>query len=179
MIILLCTQVVGIARRSEIVEQRAKQLAGKKGKLHALKADVSKEEDIVKAFKWIEKNCGPVHILVNNAGTASMGTLLETAPEDWKKTLDLNILSLCVATKEAVKMMKSNKINGHIIHINSTFGHQITTYNWNVYPASKFAVTALTETLRQELAASGCKIRVTVSGWRVKGFWNLSLFLER
>ncbi|KAJ3651624.1 hypothetical protein Zmor_017651, partial [Zophobas morio] len=47
--------VVGIARRSEIVEQRAKQLAGKKGKLHALKADVSKEEDIVKAFKWIEK----------------------------------------------------------------------------------------------------------------------------
>ena len=52
----------------------------------------------------------------------------------------------------------------HIIHINSVGGHRVYTPQFNVYPASKFAVTALTETLRQELNSLGTKIRVTVSG---------------
>ncbi|RZC42511.1 hypothetical protein BDFB_002988 [Asbolus verrucosus] len=58
--------------------------------------------------------------------------------------------------------MKANNINGHIIHINSIFGHNVPNYpNLNVYPASKYAVTALTETLRQELNQLGSKIRIT------------------
>lgn len=124
---------------------------------------MSKEEDVLRAFKWIESNLGPIHVLVNNAGAAAMGGLTDGKTEEWRKVLELNILSVCVATREAVKMMRANKVNGHIIHINSTFGHQVTTHAWNIYPASKFAVTALTETLRQELSALGCKIKITVS----------------
>jgi NADP+-dependent farnesol dehydrogenase len=60
--------VVGLARRVERVEELAKKFHGKKGKLHAVKADLSKEEDILNAFKWTSDNVGPVHILVNNAG---------------------------------------------------------------------------------------------------------------
>ncbi|KAJ3651639.1 hypothetical protein Zmor_017665 [Zophobas morio] len=152
--------VVGIARRTELIEERAKNLT-KKQKLYAVKADLSKEEDILNALKWIEDNVGPFHILINNAGTTSMGGLLDTSTENMKKVLDLNILALSIITRETVKMMKTHKIDGHIIHINSNLGHQVLTHALNIYPASKFAVTALTETLRRELNSLGLKIKIT------------------
>ncbi|RZC35874.1 hypothetical protein BDFB_013527, partial [Asbolus verrucosus] len=67
-----------------------------------------------------------------------------------------------MATREAVKIMKANSINGHIVHINSMCGHRVPGVPYiNVYAASKYAVTALTETLRQELNQLGSKIKVT------------------
>ena len=125
---------------------------------------MTKEEDILKVFKWSKDNLGPVHILVNNAGRVAHTNLTEGKTEDWKSVFDLNVLGLCIATREAVKIMKENKINGHIVHVNSIVGHQVVNYpGLNVYPASKFAVTALTETLRQELNHQGLKIKITVS----------------
>lgn len=78
--------------------------------------------------------------------------------------LDTNVLGLCIATREALKSMKKNDINdGHVIHINSVAGHWVPFFDGiSIYPASKHAVTALTETLRQELISKGSKIRVTV-----------------
>ncbi|XP_063911350.1 farnesol dehydrogenase-like [Zophobas morio] len=153
---------LGLARRSEKVEEHAKKLAGKKGKLYAFKADISKEEDILKAFKWVTENLGPVHILINNAGIVQQTNLVEGDAEKWKKIIDTNVIGLSIATREAVKIMKQNKIDGHIIHINSTLAHRISYQPFaNVYPASKYAVTALTETLRQELNHFGLKIKIT------------------
>lgn len=69
-----------------------------------------------------------------------------------------------IATREAVRIMRANDIAGHIIHINSLGGHRVIYFpDLNVYSASKFAVTALTETLRRELQANKLKIKVTVS----------------
>ncbi|XP_969915.1 farnesol dehydrogenase [Tribolium castaneum] len=154
--------VIGIARRIELIEQKVAELCEHKGKLYAYKADLSKEEEIVEAFKWIEENVGPVHILVNNAGSSKDTTLYDGDTNAWRSVLDLNILTLCIATREAIKSMRNNDINGHIIHINSIFGHRVPTLvGLNIYSASKFAVTALTETLRQELNSIGSKIKVT------------------
>ncbi|KAJ3660773.1 hypothetical protein Zmor_005205 [Zophobas morio] len=100
--------VVGLARRSERVEDLVKQLEGKKGKLYALKTDISKEKDILKAFKWVSDNLGPVHILINNAGIIQQTNLTEGDTEKWKKIFDTNVLGLCIATREAVKIMKAN-----------------------------------------------------------------------
>ena len=128
-----------------------------------MKADISKEEDILKAFQWVTKKVGPVHILINNAGIVQQTNLVEGDAEKWKKIFDTNVIGLSIATREAVKIMKQNKIDGHIIHINSTLGHRIFYHSFaNVYPASKYAVTALTETLRQELNHLGLKIKITV-----------------
>ena len=106
----------------------------------------------------------PVHILINNAGRGAKANLTEGETRQWKKVFNLNVLGLSIATREAVKVMKENKINGHIIHMNSIAGHQVLNFEVpSVYSASKFAVTALTETLRQELNQQGLKIKVTVS----------------
>lgn len=152
-----------MARRKEKLEELAKKLAGKKGKLYAVKADITKEEDVIQAFEWTTKNVGPVHILVNSAGLAVMAPLLEAKTEIYKQVFDVNVLGLCVATREAVKIMRKNNIDGHIIHINSVVGHKVVFPGSNVYSASKFAVTALTETLRQELNSIGSKIKISVS----------------
>jgi NADP+-dependent farnesol dehydrogenase len=103
-------QVVGLARRVERVEELAKKLQGKKGKLHGVKADISKEEDIINAFKWTSDNLGPVHILVNNAGVSEKTNLTtEGDTEKWRKVFDTNVMGLCIATREAVKIMKAKK----------------------------------------------------------------------
>jgi NADP+-dependent farnesol dehydrogenase len=163
-------QVVGLARRSERVEELAKKLHGKKGKLHAVKADISKEEDILNAFKWTSDNLGPVHVLVNNAGVAENTNLTTQGDtKKWKNVFDTNVMGLCIATREAVNIMKAKNIDGHIIHINSTLGHIVPPFpGLHVYGASKYAVTALTDTLRHELRHLGLKIKITsVSPGRV------------
>lgn len=107
--------------------------------------------------------------------------LLEGDTETWKKILDTNVLGLCIATREAVKNMRENNVDGHIIHINSLAGHIVVNVpNLSVYTASKFAVTALTETLRQELNSIGSKTKITVGNFSAEkmGF-KTPLFCNR
>lgn len=167
-------QVVGLARRKEKIEQLSETLADQPGKLHAFRADISKEEDILAAFKWIKDTLGPVSILINNAGLAEHTSLSDGETEKWRRVLETNVIGLSVATREALRSMRDNGIDGHVVHINSTAGHRVPPYlsNINVYPASKFAVTALTETLRLELNSMGSKIKISVS------FVQLSLSLR-
>lgn len=153
-------KVVGLARRKEKIDEIAKSV--KTGNIYAVKADISKEEDILNSFEWVKKNVGPISILINNAGIKRDTNLTDGNTEQWRETFDTNVLGLCIATREAVKDMRANKIDGHIIHINSMAGHRVSTrVVTNVYPASKFAVTALTETLRQELNSIGSKIKIS------------------
>nr|XP_023013173.1 farnesol dehydrogenase-like [Leptinotarsa decemlineata]XP_023013174.1 farnesol dehydrogenase-like [Leptinotarsa decemlineata] len=154
--------VVGIARRSDLIDKMASELSDKKGKLYSYKADISKGEEIKLAFQWIIENLGPVQVLVNNAGIHYRQTLLDGDPENWKKTLDVNVLALCIATQEATKMMRKIDAEGHVFHINSIGGHSVANLpNMDIYSATKFAVTALTETLRRELQQIKSKIRIT------------------
>lgn len=92
--------------------------------------------------------------------------ILDGSTEVWRRVFDVNVMALCICTREAIKVMKENEIDGHIVHINSIAGHFVPHFPkpvLNVYPASKFAVTALTETLIHELRSEGSKIKVTVS----------------
>ncbi|XP_023312927.1 farnesol dehydrogenase-like, partial [Anoplophora glabripennis] len=123
---------------------------------------MTKQEEIQEAFKWIKENVGPVNILINNAGINRKTTIIDGNIEDWKKVLDTNILGLAVASREAIKVMQEHLIDGHIVNINSVSGHQVSSLPFlNVYPASKYAVTALTETLRKELVAIKSKIKIS------------------
>nr|CAD7586493.1 unnamed protein product [Timema genevievae] len=155
--------VVGLARRAELVEELSAELKGAPGKLHALKGDVSKEEDILAAFDWVKKNLGRIDVLVNNAGVLYLSMLTDGETSHWKQIFDLNVLGLSICTREAFKLMKEKGVDdGHIIHINSIDGHMPVKFPGMAhYFASKHAVTVLTEGLRRELVQLGSKIRVT------------------
>lgn len=156
-------QVVGLARRLDKLQDLETQLQNRPGKFHPVQADITNEDDLNRAFAWVKNNLGTLHILVNNAGVAKPATLLDGNTELFKQVLETNVLALAVATREAVKIMRENAEEGHVVHINSTTGHRIPNVPlMNVYYASKYAVTALAETLRMDLRRVGSKIRVTV-----------------
>ncbi|KAF5293561.1 hypothetical protein FQA39_LY03046 [Lamprigera yunnana] len=155
-------KVVGLARRKDKMDELAKSLEGMSGKFYSLKADVSKEEDILDSFRWVKENLGQVSILINNAGFKKDTNLIDGCTQLWKATIDTNVIGLCIATREAVQDMTTNGIDGHIIHIGSTASYKVSpNLISNVYPATKFAIRALTETLRLELKANGSKIKIS------------------
>ena len=160
---------IGLARRVERVEELKTKLAGDcRGQLHAMKCDVSSETDIVETFKEIEKQFGGIDILVNNAGIVRNCKLTDADnTRNIQDTVNTNLMGLIFCTREAVQSMKKRAVDGHVININSVAGHYQPMYAggpiFNVYSGTKYAVTAVTETLRQEFIHLGTKIKVTVS----------------
>lgn len=161
---LVCSGVivVGFARRVEKIEELSKKLKAKSGKLHAVKVDLKEEKDILNAFKWVLEKLGPISILINNAGIMKKVYLTKSPTSDFRDIFEVNVMALCICTREASKIMMENKIDGHIIHISSVAAHYIISADAGVYCASKFSVRALTETLRKEFLEGKCKIKITV-----------------
>lgn len=82
--------------------------------------------------------------------------------------IDTNLRGLIQCTKAAYKLMSKHNAIGHIVNVNSVLGHTVLAMGpapvTNVYPATKFAVTAATEVLRQELNyLNDTKVKVSVS----------------
>ncbi|XP_065164151.1 farnesol dehydrogenase-like [Atheta coriaria] len=155
-------QVVGLSRRVERIQANAVKLADSKGKLYAFKCDIRNEEEVCKAFEWTTANVGIVHVLVNNAGISRPTNLIAGDAEMWRTVLETNVLGLCVAQREACKLMMANDIAGHIVNINSIAGQSHLYYaSTNVYGASKHALTNICEMLRSELTTNKSKIKVT------------------
>ncbi|KAF5295432.1 hypothetical protein FQA39_LY13093 [Lamprigera yunnana] len=153
--------VMGFARSKDKLEEMSRKLNNNSNKSFYYRVvDVKKEEDIVNGFKWVAENLGPVHILINNAGIIRATTLADGDVNLWKETFDTNFMGLSIATREAVRDMKRNNVDGHIVHINSIAGHY-PLIGSNMYSPSKFAVTSYAELLRLELAAANSKIKIT------------------
>ncbi|PSN51531.1 Dehydrogenase/reductase SDR family member 11 [Blattella germanica] len=100
--------------------------------------------------------------------------------EQQRSMLELNVLALNLCTQEALKSMKENGVDdGHIIHINSDCGHKPPGGMYAMYCATKHAVTALAEGLRQELIKQNSRIRVTsVSPGLVKTEMPAEMFFK-
>lgn len=84
-VIYVYRQVAGIARRDEKIARLSERLRGRPGQLHAVRADITVEEEVVRAFAWISANLGPVHVLVNSAGLAQATTLVDGDADKWRR----------------------------------------------------------------------------------------------
>ncbi|BES99130.1 dehydrogenase reductase SDR family member 11-like [Nesidiocoris tenuis] len=155
--------VAGLARRIDRVEALAKSLVGKKGKLLPIKCDVTSQDDVKKAFATAEKTLGNISVLVNNAGVLKAASLTkEGAVDGVQLMMSTNVVGLATCAREGLLSMVKNKTEGTIININSVAGHFVLPFHGvGAYNASKFAVTALTEGLRNEVSAIKANIRVT------------------
>ncbi|KAK2101603.1 Dehydrogenase/reductase SDR member 11 [Saguinus oedipus] len=94
-----------------------------------------------------------IDICINNAGLGRPDSLLSGSTSGWKEILSVNVLALSICTREAYQSMKEwNVDHGHIININSMSGHRVVPQSvTHFYSATKYAITTLTEGLRQEL----------------------------
>jgi len=157
-------KVVGCSRNEEKLKAVAEKLNKKgPGRMFARRCDVSNEDDVTKLFKFVRDKFTTLHVMVNNAGLAHNAPLLTGDVKEWRSMYEVNVLGLCMCTQQACHLMKSANMkqdNGHVIMINSVAGHEVNSAA-AFYSSTKFAVTALTEGLRQELRAEKSRIRVT------------------
>ncbi|NEP16206.1 MAG: SDR family NAD(P)-dependent oxidoreductase [Leptolyngbya sp. SIO4C1] len=121
--------------------------------------DLRQEAQILDFFATIRERWGQLDVLVNNAGLGHNAPLLTGDTAAWRETLEVNVLALSICTREAIKLMQASGDSGHIVHISSMSAHRVP--GSGMYSASKFAVRALTEGLRQELRSADSSIRVS------------------
>nr|XP_046486135.1 farnesol dehydrogenase-like isoform X2 [Neodiprion pinetum] len=153
--------VVGVARRLDNLKALSASLKGAKGKLYAKQCDVTKEDELLGTFEWVNTELGGIDILVNNAGVWSTNRVIDGNIKEFRKLLDLNVLASAVSLQEAVASMQRRNVAGHIININSVAGHWLPGQASSLYPATKHAITTITETVRRELSLANSKIKIT------------------
>ena len=153
-------KVAGCGRRLGRLEALREKLAGQGAIFMPLELDLRDEAQTIAGFDAIRSAWGGVDILVNNAGLGHKAPLLSGQTSHWREMLEVNVLALCVCTREAAADMRRRGDDGHIIHISSMSAHRVPKSS-GVYSATKFAVRSLTEGLRMELREAGSSIRVT------------------
>ncbi len=151
--------VVIVARRHERLDALAAELRKNGAQVMACVVDVGKEAEVTAMFDTIRRDWGEVDVLVNNAGTGMMSTIENGKFDDWRDTLNINIAAPALLAREALRGMHA-KGEAQIVNIASIYGHRDQVPNFSFYQASKFAVRALTNTLRAELFAKGTRVRV-------------------
>jgi 17beta-estradiol 17-dehydrogenase / 3beta-hydroxysteroid 3-dehydrogenase len=152
--------VYATARRTDRLTQLATEAENATGNVRPLGCDLRDTAAIEKLFQGIENNGHGLDILVNNAGLGRAESLVSGSTEAWREMLEVNVLALAVCTREAVQNMQRHDRPGHVVHISSMAAHRVPG-GGGMYSASKYAVRALTEGLRQELRACQSPIRVT------------------
>lgn len=150
--------VVAAARREDRLRGLAESIQASGGQVHTLRADVQVEEDCRRMVADTEERYGRVDILVNNAGVMLLGPIAGADTEDWRRMIHTNVLGLMYCTHAALPVMTRQK-SGHIVNVSSVAGRTARA-GVGVYNASKWAVGAFSEALRQEVHKDG--IRVTI-----------------
>ena len=148
------------ARRMDRLETLSARITGDGGEEPLLvSADLRKDQDIAAIFEQTRARWEGLDILINNAGLGRKASFHDGATEDWREMLEVNVLALTVACREALGSF-DEKRGGHIVNVSSMAGHRIPPRG-GFYAATKFAVRAITEGLRQELRALGSPSRVS------------------
>ncbi|XP_067613300.1 farnesol dehydrogenase-like [Eurosta solidaginis] len=161
-------RVVGLARRLERMEELRAELPNEqKEYFYPVQCDVSSLESVTQAFDWIIKNLGGVDVLINSAGVYNVGHACTMDPLEIQKMLQTNVMGVVYCTQCAFKSMKERNKDGHVVIINSVLGHNVPQTEpskaptRSLYPASKYALTALTETYRQEFRGLNTRVKIT------------------
>lgn len=153
-------RVAVCARRMDRLTTLATDLTIQGATVAAYQADVRQEADILRVFAAIRAAWGGVDVLINNAGMGHKESLMSGNTAAWREMLEVNVLALCICTREAIQDMEAKGGEGHIVHVSSMSAHRVPKGS-GMYSATKFAVRSLTEGLRQELREAGSKVRVS------------------
>ncbi|MFI7483433.1 SDR family oxidoreductase [Kocuria sp. M1R5S2] len=144
--------VVLAGRRRGALEETA---AGAPG-ARVVVTDVADADAVAGAFRWIRREVGRVDVLFNNAGTfGPRGAVDEIDPEEWRRTLQVNLTGTFLCAAEAVRIMKEQTPRGgRIINNGSVSAHSPRPLS-PAYTASKHAVTGLTRSIDLDGRAHG------------------------
>lgn len=174
-------RVFAAARRLEALKSSLLEELGQtvfKNQIVPIQIDVTSEKSVKECFDLISSDLKSknltLDILVNNAGLALGVDRVENGKNsDWTAMLDTNILGLLQVTRTAIPLIREST-RGQIINLGSIAGH-IAYEGGSVYCATKFAVDAITKTLRLELNGTGIRVGSIDPGMVETNFSNVRL----
>jgi len=154
--------VVLAARRTERIDKLAADIKEKGGKALAITTDVTDVEQVRKLVDKTVNEFGRIDVMINNAGLMQQSPLDSGKIEEWNNMIDLNIKGVLYGISAVLPVMQKQK-SGHIINVSSVAGHKVTPAG-SVYCATKFAVLAISEGLRQEVKPYNLRTTVISPG---------------
>lgn len=145
------------ARRTDKLQEIASAINKAGGDAAWCQLDVSQRDDMNAFIKATQSHFGRLDVLINNAGLMPLSPLDQLKVEEWDRMVDVNIKGVLYGIAAALPIFRA-QASGHFINISSVAGHLVRP-TMAVYSATKYAVRALSEGLRQE---AGDKLRVTI-----------------
>lgn len=152
-------------------EAEAKKVAGEidraGGRAITIRADVSREEEILRLFQTAERELGPINALVNNAGvTGGFARVENVTAEAIEKAFAVNVTGAIVCAREAVRRMSTKRggSGGAIVNISSIAARTGAAGEWVHYAAAKGAIDSFTVGLAREVATEGIRVNAVKPG---------------
>ena len=152
-------RVALVARRGDALATLAREAGGV-----SVPADLTDEAAAVGAVERAAAELGGLDGLVNAAGLMRVGPIAEAPSSDWRDMFDLNVLALLVVTQAVIPHLRAAG-GGDVVNVSSLSGRRVPSAPSAVYSASKFAVHAVSEGLRQELLDDGIRVVVAAPGF--------------
>jgi len=146
------------ARRIDRLKVLADELSRRGGKALAVPTDVVQCDQVKRLVDAAVQTYGRIDVMINNAGLMPQALLERLKIDEWNRMIDVNIKGVLYGIAAALPHMKQQKA-GHFINVSSVAGHRVGP-GFAVYAATKYAVRALSEGLRQEVKPYN--IRTTV-----------------
>jgi NADP-dependent 3-hydroxy acid dehydrogenase YdfG len=126
------------------------------------KVDVTEAKELQSAIAEAEARFGPVDCLINNAGVMLLGQVDSQDPSEWQKMFDVNVMALLNGMQVVLKGMKARN-HGTILNVSSIAGKK-SFPNHAAYVGTKFAVSAISENVREEVADTGVRVMAICPG---------------
>lgn len=127
-----------------------------------LTGDVSSSADVKRMFEEISVRSGGVDVLVNNAGTAHIGLLMDMSDDEWNHIIQTDLSSVFYCTRAALPYMVHKK-SGHIINISSMWG-TVGASCEVAYSAAKSGIHGFTRALAKEMAPGNIQVNALACG---------------
>jgi NADP-dependent 3-hydroxy acid dehydrogenase YdfG len=151
-------RVAGVARN----EERLRAGLARHGATVVV-ADLTDPEQCSSAIERAAHELGGIDVLINNAGVFLLGLLESGRYDEWRRMFDLNVLAVLATGQAALPHLKASSA-GQVVNVGSIGGRRVAGPASAVYSASKYALVAVTEGMRQELQPHGIKVALVSPG---------------
>lgn len=161
-------QVALVGRRRDRLDAIATAIRSNYGTALVIEADVTAEGRAREAIDWTLGEFRRLDTVVNNAGLMLLGPICDADTADWRRMIDLNLTALMNVTHAALPHLREAARSGprrvaDVINISSVAG-RIARSGSGVYNATKFAVGAFSESLRQEVTRDHVRVSLVEPG---------------
>ena len=154
--------VINYNRSRDPAFEAAREINAAGGIAMAVRADVSRPEEVAAMFDAVSEQLGGVDILVNNAAVARQSLFTDIAYDEWRNTFAVNVDGMFLCCRAALPhMLRQHR--GSIVNLSSMWGQAGASCEV-LYSATKAAVIGLTKALAQEVGPSGVRVNCVAPG---------------